>query len=336
MIDDREYRDHAKKVVYRHLLQRPSTSLAEALDDQGLPPECADHALADLEELGLVQKGSEQSPVAVAPERAVQRVLAPMERALSSQRHRIETMRDQLMDLAPIYSEWSTGERSDGFVEYLVDLDEALAAITELSANAEDEVLTAQPGGGRKAAILKEAIGRDEAMLERGVRMRTLYQHTARFSHGTRAYVERVSRLGAEVRTMDDEFMRLLLFDRKTAIISTQDDVNAAIMVREPNLVHFIARAFDIWWLTAAPFPVDWRNEEVADVAEQLKRRIVLLLSEGMSDQVIAKRMAMSVRTCRRHIAEIMERLGAESRFQAGYLLAVHQAAGTGPFAAPQ
>ncbi|MGW6905263.1 MULTISPECIES: LuxR C-terminal-related transcriptional regulator [unclassified Streptomyces] len=323
-------------MVYRHLLQRPSAGLAEALDDLGLPPECADHAVADLVELGLVHKGSEQSPVAVAPERAVERVLAPMERVLLSQRHRIEAMRDQLMDLAPIYSEWLTGERSDGSLEYLVTLDQALATITKLSTTAETEVLTAQPGGGRKADILEEAIGRDEAMLERGVRMRTLYQHTARFSHGTRAYVERVSRLGAEVRTMDDEFMRLLLFDRKTAVIGVQGDMNAAIVVREPNLVHFIASTFDIWWLTAARFPLDWRNDEVADVAEQLKRRIALLLSEGVSDQVIAKRMAMSVRTCRRHIAEIMERLGADSRFQAGYLLGVQRAAGTGPFTSPQ
>ncbi|MFE2976352.1 helix-turn-helix transcriptional regulator [Streptomyces sp. NPDC059258] len=55
--------------------------------------------------------------------------------------------------------------------------------------------------------------------------------------------------------------------------------------------------------------------------ADQLKQRIALLLSEGLTGQTIAKRMGMSVRTCRRHIAEIMERLGAKSRFQAGFLL---------------
>ncbi|WP_267958680.1 helix-turn-helix transcriptional regulator [Streptomyces sp. ADI98-10] len=77
----------------------------------------------------------------------------------------------------------------------------------------------------------------------------------------------------------------------------------------------------DLWWLNAASFPLEWSNQEVADIADQLKQRMALLLSEGLTDRTIAKRMGMSVRTCRRHIAEIMERLGVKSRFQAGFLL---------------
>lgn len=37
-------------------------------------------------------------------------------------------------------------------------------------------------------------------------------------------------------------------------------------------------------------------------------------------DRVIASRLDISVRTCRRHIAVVFEKLGAESRFQAGAL----------------
>ncbi|WP_410092509.1 hypothetical protein [Streptomyces sp. uw30] len=36
-----------------------------------------------------------------------------------------------------------------------------------------------------------------------------------------------------------------------------------------------------------------------------------------------ALRLGMSVRTCRRHIADTMVELGAQSRFQAGYLWAM-------------
>lgn len=169
-------------------------------------------------------------------------------------------------------------------------------------------------------------------MLRSGVRMRTLYQHTARFSQGTREYVDRVSRMGAEVRTLDDQFIRVLLFDRRAAVIGVESDPGSAIIVREPNLIHFIAKTFDLWWLNAAPFPLEWSNQEVADIADQLKQRIALLLSEGLTDQTIAKRMGMSVRTCRRHIAEIMERLGAKSRFQAGCLLSAR----TDVFTAPE
>ncbi len=43
----------------------------------------------------------------------------------------------------------------------------------------------------------------------------------------------------------------------------------------------------------------------------------------------------MSLRTCRRHIAELMDELGAESRFQAGYLLALRSASTAPPPADP-
>ncbi|MFF5702353.1 LuxR C-terminal-related transcriptional regulator [Streptomyces sp. NPDC012794] len=60
-------------------------------------------------------------------------------------------------------------------------------------------------------------------------------------------------------------------------------------------------------------------------VSEELRQTIVLLLSEGLEDKVIARRLGMSERTCQRHIAEIMRAIGAKSRFQAGYLLRARQ-----------
>ena len=51
------------------------------------------------------------------------------------------------------------------------------------------KLLTAQPEGRRKASTLAVAEERDIRALERGVRMRTLYQHPARHSPPTREYV---------------------------------------------------------------------------------------------------------------------------------------------------
>lgn len=42
-------------------------------------------------------------------------------------------------------------------------------------------------------------------------------------------------------------------------------------------------------------------------------------MTKGYKDEMVARRLGMSVRTCRRHIAEITEQLEATSRFQAGY-----------------
>ena len=92
----------------------------------------------------------------------------------------------------------------------LIRLTRELAAkeLAPRVAEAEEEMLTAQPQTGRSAATLAKAAQRDTRMLERGTKMRTLYQHSARRSSITHKYVAAVSARGAEVRTLDEFFGR--------------------------------------------------------------------------------------------------------------------------------
>jgi DNA-binding NarL/FixJ family response regulator len=46
------------------------------------------------------------------------------------------------------------------------------------------------------------------------------------------------------------------------------------------------------------------------------------LLAAGYADEIVARRMGVSVRTCRTHIARLMRTLGASSRTHLGALLA--------------
>ena len=57
------------------------------------------------------------------------------------------------------------------------------------------------------------------ARLDRGVRMRTLYQHTARRSKATRELRGAMREHGAQVRTLDEFFNRLIIIDRRLAMI---------------------------------------------------------------------------------------------------------------------
>ncbi|MGH2602897.1 MAG: response regulator transcription factor, partial [Dehalococcoidia bacterium] len=49
-----------------------------------------------------------------------------------------------------------------------------------------------------------------------------------------------------------------------------------------------------------------------------LTQQVLRLLDAGYKDDAAARQLGMSVRTYRRHVAEIMRSLGATSRFQAG------------------
>ncbi|WP_437050467.1 LuxR C-terminal-related transcriptional regulator [Streptomyces sp. enrichment culture] len=93
------------------------------------------------------------------------------------------------------------------------------------------------------------------------------------------------------------------------------------MILRDPSTVDFIAGTFGRLWSQAADFPVRMGRRQAIAASEAMKSDIVRLLIDGEDDKAIARRMAMSVRTCQRHINEMMKRLGARSRVRAGYLL---------------
>ncbi|MBW5481416.1 LuxR family transcriptional regulator [Streptomyces bambusae] len=247
----------------------------------------------------------------------------------------MDRLRARMEALVPQYEAGAAqrGVSGSGRLELVTDLRAVRALIAELAASCACELLSSQPGGGRPEEALAEAIGRDEALLARRVRMRILYQHTARYSRPTAAYVERVTALGAQVRTLGDGLMRMLVFDHHTALLPVHDTPGAALVVREPNVVQFMVAVFERSWLQAEPFPVTVSPDHARSISEELRQTIVLLLSEGLEDKVIARRLGMSARTCQRHIAEIMRAAGAKSRFQAGFLTA--RALLTSPAPAP-
>lgn len=60
------------------------------------------------------------------------------------------------------------------------------------------------------------------------------------------------------------------------------------------------------------------------------QHRIGQLPAAGYADEIVARRMGVSVRTCRTHIARLMRTLGASSRTHLGALLAQSGIVGVG------
>ncbi len=68
--------------------------------------------------------------------------------------------------------------------------------LASLFSDLEVELLTAQPQDQRGIKELSEVVAREVAVIERGVSMRTLYQHAARRNSHTRKYVAAVTAAG--------------------------------------------------------------------------------------------------------------------------------------------
>ncbi|MFF5706517.1 LuxR C-terminal-related transcriptional regulator [Streptomyces sp. NPDC012794] len=212
-------------------------------------------------------------------------------------------------------------------VRYLHGLGSISTAINDALASVRRDILTAQPDGARPSAVLKEALESVRRQIAAGIAMRTLYQHTTRFDEATKEYVRTVTEYGAQVRTLEEFFDRLIIVD-DVAFISANEDRTTAISITEPTIVRFLRDTFDKAWDRAKPFPfVPLHAAKAADeVVPAIRESISRLLVEGYSDKAIARRIGISERSLQAHIAAIKQDLGALNRLQLGYLLGRNEA----------
>ncbi|WP_411079784.1 LuxR C-terminal-related transcriptional regulator [Streptomyces sp. cmx-18-6] len=313
--------------VYRLLAGR---SKAEPIDEfrarAGLGAEPLSAAIAELARLKLLCPGSLAAGMllAVAPDSARAHYLGPIVRELNDRQFEVDAVREVYSELTVVHRRAALCAAQEAAVEVIRDLGMVRRAITELAALATQEIITSQPGGARPEAVLEESRRRTDELLDRGVRLRTLYQHTARFSPATVDFVEYLTGRGAEVRTRSDGFMRLLLFDGQVAVTALRCDSDGAVIVRDPHVVSFMQTAFERAWSRATLFRPEYDPAVIERTSDEVKTTILHLLVEGLEDKIIARRLGMSLRTCQRHVSEIMRRLGAKNRLHAGYLIHHH------------
>ena len=127
-------------------------------------------------------------------------------------------------------------------------LDRINEAITTAMADASHELLAIQPYDGQSPATrLARSLDRDQALLDRGGRIRTLYQHTQRHSPAIVARYEQL-RGDAQARTLDQVTERLVVIDRTVAFIPANKDRTLALEIRHPALIDYFATTFDRLW----------------------------------------------------------------------------------------
>lgn len=194
-------------------------------------------------------------------------------------------------------------------------------AIDDALSGSQREILTAQPDGPRPREVLDDALEGVRRHLAAGVAMRTLYQHTTRFDEATKEYVQEVTKLGASVRTLDEFFDRLIIVD-DVAFIAANADRTSAVAVSEPAVVSFLRDTFNRSWDRAKPFPFVPNHAAMAarEVMPAMRDSIKRLLIKGYPDKQISRRLGISERSLRSHIAGMKREIEAHNRMQMGYL----------------
>ncbi|MEV0172749.1 LuxR C-terminal-related transcriptional regulator [Streptomyces sp. NPDC050803] len=278
-----------------------------------------------LVDFGLLQPTVEDMDVLepVAP-------VVALHRLLRSSAERVATERRRELRLTETFQSWMridgrrAAETETPLITVLGGKQRINQVITEAMADAAQEVLTIQPHTSYGAHTSPDthitAMKRDQDLLDRGGRIRTLYPHTLRHSPQVMARYEHLTG-DVEARTLDEVTDRLIVVDRTVAFIPADKDRTNALEIRHPALISYFATTFDRLWHLATPMYPEAVQQPTLNGVTPRQRAIARLLVEGHTDAVIADRLGMNVRTARVHIAKLAATLGSESRAQLGYLI---------------
>jgi DNA-binding CsgD family transcriptional regulator len=301
--------------------------LAAELD---LPPAAIDMAIDELRRLQLLREEVGSRPLRwrpVNPEVAAALLISPIDEEVHRRRAAICRIRESLNTFRPHYEEsMNAGSTAPG-IEVLHDRDELAGHLYVASTRCRRELVCFRPNGWLvpEHHATRPSWLNGPALRARGVRVRLLLQHAVRADIRARAHLCELVADGAEIRTTGQLPKQLMIFDREVAFLVHDDPPTgrSGVMIRHAGTVPLLLDLVEWIWDTAQAYSA--KELGYHDVAENLHRTIVELLAEGFTDEATARRLGVSVRTCRRHIAAVLRNLDSVSRFQAGV-----QAAATG------
>ncbi|MEG9249654.1 LuxR C-terminal-related transcriptional regulator [Arthrobacter sp. Soc17.1.1.1] len=304
--------------VYRYAVGHPGWTRAEASDALGLTLRRIEAAIAELSDRRLLspEAGRPDGLVAVSPDVALADLVDADERSLQDLKARISSQRRELSSLLPTFLEARKSVLASTSVETLEDPHLIHRVLIDYGRDVTEKVYIAQPGQGSTADVHEESIRKDLELLENGVRRRTLYDTSLRDHVPTRRAVEAIAAGGGEFGVLPFIPLRMLIFDEKLALVGrqlTRED-KAALVIRDSSLINIFTLLFDVAWEISESFLAP---ERVESPLSSLQRSIIQGLANGLSDESIARRLDINVRTCRRHIAWMLDTLRADSRFQA-------------------
>lgn len=298
--------------IYRTVLRLSGTSRDRLTEATGLTLAELDEILARLAAVGLVRLDQE-SVVALPPAEVIGQLISGEAERLHREAERIDALRDLLPSL--VSEHLAAARPRGGEVDvYAVENEEVVPLLRRLAEESEGDMMWFRPDQWRLPVTLRvDEMVRD--LMAAGHRSRVIYP--ARVLEEAPHVVSARATAGEQVRIVESVPTRIAIFGGTSAFLSDRWGANTGrrLVVREHSLVGALGALFESVWERGMAVP--GMDAGVQDSAGQ-RRLLLHQLTRGAKDEQIARTLGVSLRTVRRRIADIMEELGAESRFQAG------------------
>ncbi|MFI5485154.1 transcriptional regulator TrmB [Micromonospora echinaurantiaca] len=312
------------EAVYGLLVRRGSAGPAELADALRMPVAAVGAALSHLIGSGLVKCGPDEA-YSVAPPAVALGAL------ISEQRSALRSAELALVTLAEEYRGAVAGRAIDELIEVVTGLDAVRHRFAQVQHAARTEVrsfvtapfLAVPPGTN---AVEEVAVGH-------GVRFRVVVDRPTLAEPGVVAETLESLRNGVQVRVVDSLPIKLILADADLALVpltATPGGEPGAVLLHRTGLLAAMDALFETVWRTARPLDLtaegltERPDGDGAAGPTELDRRILALLLAGLTDQVVAAQLDLSLRTLQRRLRHLMDLAGVETRMQLGWHAARH------------
>ncbi|MET4922001.1 helix-turn-helix transcriptional regulator [Streptomyces sp. PSRA5] len=308
--------------IYRHFLRNPDTSADDIHLLVHTAQDDAKHSLDRLRKLGLLHPDSSHDRVSPAdPGVAIGRLTDSRLNALHEELRRVMQARDLVDGLRA-----EQGSRLPPVqgIEQLEGLTEIRNRIDDLAFFARDEILSVEPYTKLSAENIERSRPLDLRCLRRGVRIRNVVLAAALDDLPTRDYLRELVKRGAQIRVAENITERILVYDGRTALVPVdpQNTARGALLAHKSGLVTNIIALFEKIWTEADDLrTVTKESADAVDGLSEIEQQVLISMCTVGKDEAGARDLGISVRTYRRHVADLLQALGAASRAQ-GALLA--------------
>ncbi|GAA0234478.1 LuxR family transcriptional regulator [Saccharothrix mutabilis subsp. mutabilis] len=283
--------------VYERLVHMGSCTVEEA---QTRP-----EVLEDLHRLGVVRRVAADVWQAVPPDLAVEMLIAAREDGHRRARAEAAPLMDAyLRNRAEQHHDTAMVEVVNG-ADAVRDLWQALLA----GARSEVCVLDQPP----YISPVEEHVALEIDTRRRQVQWRVIYDRSSVELPGRLGEIAQLVASGERARVTPTLPFKLAVVDARVAVlpVAVRGVVDQVLLIRPSPLLDVLTSMFDLYWDNSIPFNP---GASAAEVDTQL----LALLAAGLTDESIARHLGLGPRTVQRRVRQLMDRCGAQTRFQAG------------------
>ncbi len=309
------------EAAYRAALERPCWTLGDFAARLALPAAEA-AAMADrLAEVDLVRLDAPRTRLwPVSPQLGLTALIARREAELARSWHDLEQGRLAAADLTADFESTHRTQLA-GALDVAYGAEAVRDRIADLVRRATGEVVSMSLSAAGCVDPLAGPRPDDLAGLAPGVGVRTVVPDRIRADPLVMRRLVGRAGAGAEIRTAAAVPMSALVVDAGVVVFPVTPARSprrvGVVAVRLSSVVATTLELFERVWADAVPVGQPRGAEEEGGPAER-ERELLALLLAGSTDLAAAHRLGISVRTVRRMVSDLMDRLGARSRFQAG------------------